>query len=124
MNIADKYLRLIGMTAFFSISSVGVFGATEACTKQQAVNVANTGVQVAIDLCALAPQLLPPNTPAGTVVALLCPMVDNAAQTVEVLIDQVIYSQMLAEYRKTHPSFSPKVADDQMVSNYRKSRGY
>jgi len=88
-------------------ASVGFY--ESGCTKQQAVNVANTGVQVAVDACQLAPQLLPPNTPAGSVVALLCPLIEGGAPTVEVLIDQVIWNAMVKTYQTSHPGFTPKV---------------
>lgn len=69
---------------------------TAACTKQQAVGIANGGVQVAVDLCEEAPQLVPAGTPAGTLVGLLCPALDGSSSKIEVLIDQVIWNSMKA----------------------------
>lgn len=68
---------------------------TPACTKQQAVNAANTTVQVGVDVCDLAPQLIPLTAPGGSVVALLCPLVEGGAKTVEVLIDTAIWNAMV-----------------------------
>jgi len=98
---------VVVISTIVAVATVGI--AESGCTKQQAVNVANTGVQVAVDACQLAPQLLPPNTPAGSVVALLCPLIEGGAPTVEVLIDQVIWNAMVKTYQTSHPGFTPKV---------------
>jgi hypothetical protein len=65
------------------------------CTKAQTVSAINTGVNVAVDLCQVAPNLLPPGTPAGTVVALVCPAVEAGAPPVTVFIDQLVWNAMV-----------------------------
>lgn len=72
------------------------------CTKAQTVAAVNTGVQVGVDICTEAPQLIPPGTPAGSIVALLCPAVVGAAPTVEVFIDTLIWDALKKEYAAKH----------------------
>ena len=105
--LAGFYLSL-GMAAY-------------ACTKQQTVTGVNTAVNVAVSACAVAPQLLPPNTPAGSVVALLCPLVDNSAQQVEVLVDNLVWNAMVKQYQSMHPGFVVRTANDADVNTYRAS---
>lgn len=73
------------------------------CTKQQAVAIANGIVNIGVDVCQEAPQLLPPGS-ASNLVSLICPYVDNNAQTIQVLIDNVIWNAMKAAFLKTHGS--------------------
>lgn len=79
----------------WAISAILVLVAA-ACTKQQAVNAVNTGVQVSLAACQEAPQIIPPGTPEGTIVGLLCPALDGSATKIQVLIDQVIWASMKA----------------------------
>jgi hypothetical protein len=81
-------------------TSVAALCSMLACTKQQAVAGVNTAVQVAVDLCTEAPNLIPPNTPAGSIVALICPSVNAAAPGVTVFVDSVIWNLMKAEHAK------------------------
>jgi len=76
---------------------MGLVAASSGCTKQQTVNTVNTGVQVAVDLCQEAPQLLPPTTPVGAVVALVCPAVVAGAPPVTVFVDKLIWDAMKAQ---------------------------
>jgi len=103
-----------------SLALAGLVAAI-ACTKQQVVNGVNTGIQVAVDVCELAPQLLPPNTPEGTVVSLLCPEVENSATKIEVLIDQLVWNAMVKAYQTSHPGFVPHQATDAEVTAYRQT---
>jgi len=69
-----------------------------ACTKQQAIDISKVLVQVEAGACQEAPQLLPPN--AVGLVALLCPLVENATQLVPVIISSTAWQSLKAEAAK------------------------
>lgn len=89
------------LTAFLFLAPLFVMSAELACTKQQAVTAANVGVQVTLDLCKEAPELLPPGT-ASNIVALACQALEANAPAVTVLIDNVILNTMKAQYVREH----------------------
>lgn len=96
----SKHNLTLGVTAIAGVVSVGGLALAgllfaPACTKSQAVSIANATVQVGVDICDVAPQLIPPTSPPGSVVALLCPLVEGGSKTVEVLIDTAIWNAMV-----------------------------
>jgi hypothetical protein len=82
---------------FLACSFYFVTASDLACTKQQAVDVTTAIVNVAADVCQLAPQVLPPGTPAGSLVGLLCPLVSNPNQLVAVIVSAAGWESMKAE---------------------------
>lgn len=80
---------------------VGALGvstlAIQSCTKQQAADVTTMLVQVAVGLCQEAPQVIPPGTSAGTVVGLLCPLVNDATKLVPVIVSAAGWNALKAE---------------------------
>ncbi len=76
--------------------------ATFGCaSKQAAVNNANTAIQLTVDACQEAPALLPPG--AGTdVIALVCAVVGSNEQTIEVIVDSLIWNAAKLDYLAKH----------------------
>jgi hypothetical protein len=99
-----------------------LFAGDAACTKQQTVSAVNTGVQVAVDACKLAPTLIPTSSPASPVIALLCPLIEGGAPTVEVLIDNVIWNAMVKTYQAQHPGFVPQSASTDEIKAFRSQK--
>jgi hypothetical protein len=98
---------VVSMFTFAGSMLVAIFAMclSPACTKQQAVDVTTAIVNVAADVCQLAPQVLPPGTPAGSLVGLLCPLVSNPNQLVAVIVSAAGWESMKAEIasRKAKP---------------------
>lgn len=87
-----------------TVSLVGVStdrGALTGCTPQQAKQAGQIAVQVAVDLCQEAPQLLPPGIGAG-VVSLICAAVDATAPSVQVLLSADTWNKMKADFLAAH----------------------
>ena len=98
----------VSMRTLFGVSGLGMIVAlfTGAnCTTQAVVAVA---VQVAVDVCQEAPNLLPPDTTAGTIVALVCGVVDPKTglplkgQSQTVFVDAKQWNAAKLEYLQVH----------------------
>lgn len=97
---------LVGLVCTFAAAS-GAMVACSAAQKQTEVNVANSVVQIGVDTCQEAPQLVPAGTTG--VVGLICQLLGNG-QTAEVLIDSVIWNSLKASYLQTHSSLPARAS--------------
>jgi hypothetical protein len=91
-------------SALAVVIGIACSASSTACTTQQVQAAGTALVQIAVDACQEAPSVIPPNTPAGTVVGLICSAVNATASAVNVLIDAKTWDGMKASYLQTHPS--------------------
>jgi hypothetical protein len=73
------------------------------CTKQQAIDLTTVLVNIAADVCQVAPQVIPAGTPAGSVVGLLCPLVSDPNTLVPVIVSAAGWASIKADYAAKHP---------------------
>jgi hypothetical protein len=88
----------IGLAGTFVVACVAL-GACSAAQKQVEVGAANAIIQIGVDTCQEAPQIVPAGDTA--VVGLVCQLL-GSGQTAEVLIDNLIWNSLKASYLQTH----------------------
>jgi hypothetical protein len=76
---------------------------TCSCTPS-AKSAANEIIQVAVDTCQEIPNFVVPTSVAGSVVGLLCNLVDSSAPAVETIIDSAVWNQLKVAYIQKHGS--------------------
>jgi hypothetical protein len=101
------HLRSLAAVLGLGVILVGATGAT--CTPSQVVQAI---VTVAVDACQEAPQLIPPGTTAGTIVAVICQIIDastgkptGASQAV--FVSPAAWNSMKLQYQKEHGGHLP-----------------